>query len=152
MSYTHTLSTLLASSVTSGVFARFKFRHADFSQNEAAAAGDIEAPVESSGIALTNLATDQPPVTGAPPRRAEEQSEPPSQPSDGLGSLVTSSDAALPQSSDGTPAVSKLALGEDQTEAPTRDQGHLSTLLLFKLILFGFRPSPFQSFHTLPLH
>ena len=106
MSYTHTLSTLLASSVTSGVFARFKFRHADFSQNEAAAAGDIEAPAGSSGIALTKLATDQTPVTGAPPRGAEGQSEMPSQ-SKGLARLNNSSDAVLPRPPGGTQKVAE---------------------------------------------
>ena len=45
----------------------FKFGRTDVSRTEDAAAGDIEAPPGSRGIALTNLARDQQPGAGAPP-------------------------------------------------------------------------------------
>ena len=77
-----------------GVFKLFKFLTAGSTQErDVEARDDIEAPAGSSGIALTNLATDQTPVTGAPPRQG--QSEMPSQSSTQQGT------ASLPQSSTG---------------------------------------------------
>ena len=105
-----------------GVFKLFKFLTAGSTQErDVEARDDIEAPAGSSGIALTNLATDQTLVTGAPPRGAEGQPEMPSQ-SKGLARANNSSNALLPR----TRAGLKVTLGDHQIgKVPTRDQVHL---------------------------
>ena len=68
-----------AASVFLGVFKLFKFLTAGSTQErDVDARDDVEAPAGSSGIALANMATNQTPVAGAPPRGAEGQSEMPS--------------------------------------------------------------------------
>ena len=90
-------------------------------ENGNEAPDDVEAPAGSSGIALANMATNQTPVAGAPPRGAEGQSEMPSQ-SKGLARANNSSNALLPR----PPAGLKITLGDHQIgKVPTRDQVHL---------------------------
>ena len=102
-----------------GVFKLFKFLTAGSAQNEAAATGDVEAPSESSGIALANMATNQTPVVGAPARRTEGQSEMPSQ-SQGLASANNSSDAVLPRLPGGTRKVAEREPSQKGLSSHTR--------------------------------
>ena len=120
-----------------GVFKLFKFLTAGSTQEHAEARDDIEAPAGSSGIALTNLATDQTPITGAPPRGAEGQSEMPSQ-SKGFARANNSSDAVLPR----PPARPKITVGEHQMgKFPTRDQVHLPAFVVH-VYTFSFSVVP----------